>query len=89
MTNDYPVPVIGDPKSRHLFYPCFPVHTLGCLACFPGEAYLLDFLTMNCVGHKFFVRTVLLGRILKKSLYLQVKICNSSCFPRVNVIHMN
>ena len=79
MTNDFPVPVSGDPESRY-FYPYFPLCTLGYLACFPVEADLQDGLNMNCSGHKFFVRTTW-GRFCEKSLYLQVKIRSSSSFP--------
>ena len=53
MTTDVQVSVSEDPESQHL-YPYFPpIYTLGCLACFLGEADPQDSRNINCSGHKF------------------------------------
>ena len=79
MTTDVQVSVSEDPESQ-LVFPYFPLYTLGCLACFLGEADLQDGRNINCSGHKFYVRTKW-GRYFRKLLYLQVKIWSSPRFP--------
>lgn len=80
MTTDVQVSVSEDLNHNTFILTSLPTYTLGCLACFLGEADPQDSRNINCSGHKFYVRTKW-GRYFRKLLYLQVKIWNSPRFP--------
>lgn len=56
MTTDVQVSVSEDLNHNTFILTSLPTYTLGCLACFLGEANPQDSRNINCSGHMFYVR---------------------------------